>query len=192
MLGIFGTLSYAVFCIFVNLCICIFVNLCICVFVYLCIFVFVYLYLCICVSDSPEYHFWCPWTVGFSSLRFPVLFIQIQIQIHKYSLWWSAGNTQHVLYFEKPRVQGHQTWYSGLSNTHIHKYKCTNTQIQIHKNTNTQIQHMTKWQKYPTYAIFLNSWWFKDVKNDNPKYSDPRYTVDFCTVPPGLLNLVLN
>ena len=36
------------------------------------------------------------------------------------------------------------------------------------------------------YAIFLNSWWFKDVKNDNPKYSDPRYTVDFCTVPPGL------
>ena len=25
---------------------------------------------------------------------------------------------------------------------------------------------MTKCQKYPTYAIFLNSWWFKDVKND--------------------------
>ena len=62
----------------------------------------------------------------------------------------------------------------------------TNTQIQIRKYTNTQIQHMTKWPKYPTYAIFLNSWWFKDVKNDNPKYSDPRYTVDFCTVPPGL------
>ena len=62
----------------------------------------------------------------------------------------------------------------------------TNTQIQIHKYTNTQIQHMTKWPKYPTYAIFLNSWWFKDVKNDNTKYSDPRYTVDFCTVPPGL------
>ena len=54
--------------------------------------------------------------------------------------------------------------------------------------TNTQIQLMTKCQKYPTYAIFLNSWWFKDVKNDN---SDPRYTVDFCTVPPGLLLILL-
>ena len=62
----------------------------------------------------------------------------------------------------------------------------TNTQIQIRKYTNTQIQHMTKSPKYPTHAIFLNNWWFKDVKNDNPKYSDPRYTVDFCTVPPGL------
>ena len=30
------------------------------------------------------------------------------------------------------------------------------------------------------------SWWFKDVKNDNLKYSDLRYTVDFCSVPPGL------
>ena len=46
-----------------------------------------------------------------------------------------------------------------------------------HKYTNTQIHK---------YSIFLNSWWFKDVKNDNTKYSDPRYTVDFCTVPPGL------
>ena len=41
--------------------------------------------------------------------------------------------------------------------------------------------------KYPTNAIFLNSWWLKDVKNDNPKSSYPRFTVDFCTVPPGLL-----
>ena len=49
-----------------------------------------------------------------------------------------------------------------------------NTQIQIRKYTNTQIQHMTKCQKYLTYAIFFNSWWFKDVKNDNPKCSDPR------------------
>ena len=68
----------------------------------------------------------------------------------------------------------------------IHIYTNTNAQIQIHKNINTQIQNMTKWQKYQTYAIFLNSWWFKDVINDNPKCSDPRYRVDFCTVPPGL------
>ena len=51
---------------------------------------------------------------------------------------------------------------------------------------------MTKWQKYPTYAIFLKSWWFKDVKNDNPKCSDPRHSWDFCTVPPGLLSIVFN
>ena len=67
----------------------------------------------------------------------------------------------------------------------------TNTQIQIRKYTNTQIQHMTKSPKYPTHAIFLNNWWFKDVKNYNPKYSDPRYTVDFCTVPPGLFVIFL-
>ena len=123
-----------------------------------------------------------------------VRYTNTQIQIHKYTntACDEVPEIPNMCYiFEKPRVQGHQTWYSGLSNTHIHKYKCTNTQIQIHKNTNTQIQHMTKWQKYPTYAIFLNSWWFKDVKNDNPKCSDPRYTVDFCTVPPGLYHAVL-
>ena len=76
-------------------------------------------------------------------------------QIHKYSLWWSAGNTQHVFYFWKGSKD---IKHDILDCTHIHKYKCTNTQIQIHKKTNTQIQHMTKWQKYPTYAIFLNSW----------------------------------
>ena len=124
-----------------------------------------------------------------------VRYTNTQIQIHKYTntACDEVPEIPNMCYiFEKPRVQGHQTWYSGLSNTHIHKYKCTNTQIQIHKNTNTQIQHMTKWQKYPTYAIFLNSWWFKDVKNDNPKYSDPRYTVDFCTVPPGLFIIFLS
>ena len=118
-----------------------------------------------------------------------VRYTNTQIQIHKYTntACDEVPEIPNMCYiFEKPRVQGHQTWYSGLSNKHIYKYKCTYTQIQIYENTNTQIQHMTKWQKYPTYAIFLNSWWFKDVKNDNPKYSDPRYTVDFCTVPPGL------
>ena len=54
-----------------------------------------------------------------------------------------------------PRVQGHQNWYSQLSNIQIHKYTYTNTQKQL----------MTKCQEYQTYAIFLNSCWFKDVKN---------------------------
>ena len=52
----------------------------------------------------------------------------------------------------------------------------TNTKIQIHKYTNTQIQYMTKWPKYPTYAIFLNSWWFKDVKNDILDCQMHKYT----------------
>ena len=51
----------------------------------------------------------------------------------------------------------------------------TNTQIQIHKYTNTQIQHMTK------KCYILNSWGFKDVKNDNPTCSILRYTVDVQT-----------
>ena len=52
-----------------------------------------------------------------------------------------------------------------LSNTQIHKYK--------YKYTNTAL---LKCQEYQTYAIFLNSCWFKDVKNDIPKcpkWSDP-------------------
>ena len=44
-------------------------------------------------------------------------------------MWESAGNTQHTYIFEKPMIPGHQKWYSGLSNTQIHKYKDTNTQI---------------------------------------------------------------
>ena len=49
-----------------------------------------------------------------------------------------------VYIFEKPKVRGHQNWYSQLSNTQIHKYKCTNTAL-------------LKCQEYQTYAIFLNS-----------------------------------
>ena len=37
---------------------------------------------------------------------------------------------------------------------------------QIHKYTNTAL---LKCQEYQTYAIFLNSCWFKDVKNNIPK-----------------------
>ena len=71
--------------------------------------------------------------------------------------------TLYCYIFEKPKVQGHQNWYSQLSNTQIHKYKYTNTAL-------------LKCQEYQTYAIFLNSCWFKDVKNDIPKcpkWSDP-------------------
>ena len=71
--------------------------------------------------------------------------------------------TLYCYIFEKPKVQGHQYWYSQLSNTQIHKYKYTNTAL-------------LKCQEYQTYAIFLNRCWIKDVKNDNPKcpkWSDP-------------------
>ena len=51
------------------------------------------------------------------------------------------------------------------------------------KYTNTQIQLMTKCQEYQTYALFLNSCWFKDVKNDIPQC--PKLTSDFCIVPQG-------
>ena len=127
-----------------------------------------------------------------------------------------------------PRVQGHQKWYSGLSDIQIHKYKFTKPQIQpvmkcrkyptciiflksqrfkdikhdildcqIHKytNTNAQIQKykFTKTQIHK-YSIWQNDrntqhmlyFWIAGVKNDNLKCSDPRYTVEFCTVPPGL------
>ena len=81
-----------------------------------------------------------------------------------------------------PRVQGHQNWYSQLSNTQIHKYTYTNTQIQL----------MTKCQEYQTYAIFLNSVWFKDVKNDKfPSVQSLIVKFRLCIVPPGLLLLML-
>ena len=52
MLGISVILSYAVF-----------------VYLCFCEFLFVYLCICICVFDSPEYHVWCPWTLGFSKIQ---------------------------------------------------------------------------------------------------------------------------
>ena len=85
------------------------------------------------------------------------------------------------------------TQINKYTNTEIHKY--INTQIQMHKYTTTNSQKhkytntaYDRWQKYPTYAIFFNSWWFKDVKNDN-EIRDPtrdpvqkhRYTVDVQT-----------
>ena len=84
-------------------------------------------------------------------------------QIHKYSLWWSAGNTQHVLYFWK--AKGSRT------------SKMTFLTVKYTK-TNSQIQHMTKCQKYPIYAIYLNSFWFKDLKNDNPQCPEIRIGID--------------
>ena len=73
--------------------------------------------------------------------------------------------TLYCYIFEKPKVQGHQNRYSQLSNTQIHKYK--------YKYTNTAL---LKCQEYQTYAIFLNSCWFKDVKNDIPKCPTVKYT----------------
>ena len=73
--------------------------------------------------------------------------------------------TLYCYIFEKPKVQGHQNWYSQLSNTQIHKYK--------YKYTNTAL---LKCQEYQTYALFLNSCWFKDVKNDIPKCPTVKYT----------------
>ena len=70
------------------------------------------------------------------------------------------------------------------------------------KYTNTD---MAKCHKYLTYAIFFHSWWFKDVKNYNPKCSDQRSEsilirsgtqeyrhTDFCTVPQGLFLVEVN
>ena len=100
--------------------------------------------------------------------RFTWLFGRSVVTMPKISL-----KTLYCYIFEKPKVQGHQNWYSQLSNTQIHKYK--------YKYTNTAL---LKCQEYQTYAIFLNSCWFKDVKNDIPKcpkWSDP--TTDLTSDP---------
>ena len=76
-----------------------------------------------------------------------VRYTNTQIQIHKYTntACDEVPETPNMCYiFEKPRVQGHQTWYSGLSNTHLHKYKYTNTNSQKHKYTNTAYDKMTE------------------------------------------------
>ena len=62
-------------------------------------------------------------------------------------------------------VQGHQKWYSGLSNTQIHKYKYANTQI----------QQMTKCLKDPTCGIFLKRGLFKGIKDDISMCQTPKY-----------------
>ena len=64
-----------------------------------------------------------------------VKYTNTQIQVHKYTntqIQHLRKGQKYPIYtyiFEKPMIQGHQKWYSGLSNTQIHKYKDTNTQI---------------------------------------------------------------
>ena len=60
-------------------------------------------------------------------------------------------------------VQGHQKWYSGLSNTQIHKYKYANTQI----------QHVRKCRKYPTYLYF---WKANDTRTSKMIFWTVKYT----------------
>ena len=60
-------------------------------------------------------------------------------------------------------VQGHQKWYSGLSNTQIHKYKYANTQI----------QHVRKCRKYPTYLYF---WKANDTRTSKIIFWTVKYT----------------
>ena len=67
-------------------------------------------------------------------------------QIHKYSIWQSARNTHHVVYFWRDDC-------SRISKMIFPCVKSANTKIQIHKYTNTQIQQMTKCQKNPTKTI---------------------------------------
>ena len=43
------------------------------------------------------------------------------------------------------------------------------------QSTNTQIQFVTKCQKDQTYALFLNSWCFQDVRNCVPKCLIQKY-----------------
>ena len=101
-------------------------------------------------------------------------------QIHKYSLWWSAANTQHVLYFGKAKVPRTSemiflTVKYTKTNAQIQKYKFTKRQI--HKYNIRQNARNTQRMLH----IFLNSWRSKDVKNDDLKCSDPRYSVDVQT-----------
>ena len=63
----------------------------------------------------------------------------------------------------------------------MHKY--TNTHSQKNKYTNTAYDKMTE---IPNICYIFEQLVVQGCKNDNPKCSDPRYTVDFCTVPPGL------
>ena len=78
------------------------------------------------------------------------------------------GWNQHYLIFFDLLSYSKSALLCSMSKSDIPNY-------QIHKYTNTQIQLMTKCQKYPTYAIFLNSWSFKGVKNDIPKCSIHKY-----------------
>ena len=103
--------------------------------------------------------------------RFTWLFVRSFVRLSVVTMPKISLKTLYCYIFEKPKVQGHQNWYSQLSNTQIHKYKYTNTAL-------------LKCQEYQTYAIFLNSCWFKDVKNDIPKcpkWSDP--TTDLTSDP---------
>ena len=91
-------------------------------------------------------------------------------------------------------IQGHQKWYSGLSNTQIHKYKDTNTQI--HCDEVPEIPNMCHIFEKP--GVQGHQKWYSELPKiqihrrcDN--YVSPNLKLwttdpltDFCTVPPGL------
>ena len=94
----------------------------------------------------------------------------------------------------KPRVQGHQNWYSQLSNTQIHKYKFTNTQIQIHKYTNTVYDEVPE---IPNICCIFEQlvvqgcqkWYSQVIRSEIRLSKDLKVqllTSDFCIVPFGL------
>ena len=85
----------------------------------------------------------------------------------------------HIVISSSPKIKTSTI----LSITQIQMHKYTNTSKEKHKCTNTAYDKITE---IPNICYILNSWWFKDVKNDNPKCSNPRNTVDVCRVPPGL------
>ena len=115
-------------------------------------------------------YFWKALGPRTSKLIFPIVkYTNTQIQIHKYSLWGSARNTQNMLYFLI--AGGWRMSKNSIPKCSIPKYRNTDANTR----TNTQIQLVAKCQINPKYAIFLNSWWFKDVKNDISKCSIHKY-----------------
>ena len=84
----------------------------------------------------------------------------------------SDRNTEHTYILEKPKIQGNQKWYSGLSNAQIRKYKDTNTQI-----------HCDEAPEIP------NMWYILEKPGVKLWITDPL--TNLYTVPPDLFALLI-
>ena len=86
-------------------------------------------------------------------------------QIHKYTntAYDKMTEIPNICYiFEQLVVQGCQKWYSGLSDTQIHKYKFTNTQIHKYSiwRSARKTQHVVYfWKEGCSKMRRLGRWW---------------------------------
>ena len=119
-----------------------------------------------------------------------VRYTNTQIQIHKYTntACDEVPEIPNMCYiFEKPRVQGHQTWYSGLSDTQIHKYTNTACDEVLEIPNMCYIFEKPKVQGYQTWCFGLS--YHKYTRPIPAKQSNLSYNSEYLWLPECIVSI---